>query len=68
MFSLPTESSWRYAAGDHNGFSVYVSFNLISRGDVQGTPLVEMTADDLLQAVVSGLRSNFLTARAAGCA
>jgi NAD(P)-dependent dehydrogenase (short-subunit alcohol dehydrogenase family) len=45
---------------------VDVSFNLISRGDVQGTPLVEMTADDLLRAVVTGLRGNFLTARAAG--
>jgi NAD(P)-dependent dehydrogenase (short-subunit alcohol dehydrogenase family) len=43
-----------------------VSFNLISRGDVQGTPLVEMTPDDLLRAVVTGLRSAFLTARAAG--
>jgi NAD(P)-dependent dehydrogenase (short-subunit alcohol dehydrogenase family) len=44
---------------------VDVSFNLISRGDVQGTPLVQMTPDDLLRAVVNGLRSNFLTARAA---
>jgi NAD(P)-dependent dehydrogenase (short-subunit alcohol dehydrogenase family) len=42
-----------------------VSFNLISRGDVQRTPLVDMTTDDLLRAVVTGLRSNFLTARAA---
>ena len=46
--------------------SIDVSFNLISRGDVQGTPLVEMTTDDLLRAVVNGLHSNFLTARAAG--
>lgn len=45
--------------------SVDVSFNLISRGDVQGTPLVEMTTDDLLRAPITGLRSNFLTARAA---
>jgi NAD(P)-dependent dehydrogenase (short-subunit alcohol dehydrogenase family) len=45
---------------------VDVSFNLISRGDIQGVPLVEMTADDLLRAPVNGLRSNFLTARAAG--
>ncbi len=44
---------------------VDVSFNLIARGDVQGTPLVDMTADDLLRAVVNGLRSSFLTARAA---
>jgi NAD(P)-dependent dehydrogenase (short-subunit alcohol dehydrogenase family) len=45
--------------------SVDVSFNLISRGDVQGIPLVDMAADDLLRAVDNGLRSNFLTARAA---
>ena len=38
-----------------------VSFNLVTRGDVQGTPLVEMESDDLLRAVVTGLRSNFLT-------
>jgi NAD(P)-dependent dehydrogenase (short-subunit alcohol dehydrogenase family) len=43
-----------------------VSFNLITRGDVQGTPLVEMKTDDLLRAVVNGLQSNFITARAAG--
>jgi NAD(P)-dependent dehydrogenase (short-subunit alcohol dehydrogenase family) len=45
--------------------SVDVSFNLISRGDVQGTALVDMPADDLLRAVTNGLRSSFLTARAA---
>jgi NAD(P)-dependent dehydrogenase (short-subunit alcohol dehydrogenase family) len=44
---------------------VDASFNLINRGDVQGTPLVQMTTDDLLRAVVNGLRSNFITARAA---
>jgi NAD(P)-dependent dehydrogenase (short-subunit alcohol dehydrogenase family) len=47
------------------GGGVDVSFNLISRGDVQRTPLVDMSTDDLLRAVVTGLRSNFLTARAA---
>jgi NAD(P)-dependent dehydrogenase (short-subunit alcohol dehydrogenase family) len=45
--------------------SVDVSFNLISRGDVQGTPLVDMSTDDLLRAVTTGLQSNFVTARAA---
>ena len=45
--------------------SVDVSFNLITRGDAQGTPLVEMQTDDLLRAVTNGLRSNFITARAA---
>jgi NAD(P)-dependent dehydrogenase (short-subunit alcohol dehydrogenase family) len=42
-----------------------VSFNLINRGDVQGVPLVEMTAEDFGRAVTTGLLSNFLTARAA---
>ena len=42
-----------------------ISFNLISRGDSQGTPLVEMTTDRFLDAVVTGLRTTFLTARAA---
>jgi NAD(P)-dependent dehydrogenase (short-subunit alcohol dehydrogenase family) len=44
---------------------VDISFNLITRGDAQGTPLIEMETDDLLRAVVNGLRSNFITARAA---
>ena len=44
---------------------VDISFNLTSRGDVQGVPLVDMTADDLLRAVDNGLRSSFITARAA---
>jgi NAD(P)-dependent dehydrogenase (short-subunit alcohol dehydrogenase family) len=45
--------------------SIDVSFNLITRGDVQGIPLIEMATDDLLRAAVNGLRSNFITARAA---
>ena len=34
--------------------SVDISFNLISRGDVQGIPLVDMSAADLMQAVAAG--------------
>jgi NAD(P)-dependent dehydrogenase (short-subunit alcohol dehydrogenase family) len=45
--------------------SIDVSFNLVTRGDVQGIALVEMTTDDLLRAVLNGLRTNFITARAA---
>ncbi len=45
--------------------SLDVSFNLIPRGDVQGLPLVDMAAADLLRAVDTGLRSQFITARAA---
>ena len=43
-----------------------VSFNLISRGDSQGTPLVDMTPDAYLHALTAGARTAFLTARAAG--
>lgn len=46
--------------------AVDVSFNLVTRGDVQGAPLTEMPVDDFLRPVTDGLRANFLTARAAG--
>lgn len=42
-----------------------VSFNLISHGDVQGTPMAEMQVDDYLRPVVTAVRTNFLTWRAA---
>jgi len=45
--------------------SVDISFNLISHGDVQGTPLVEMTADDYARPVETAVRTMFLTSRAA---
>jgi NAD(P)-dependent dehydrogenase (short-subunit alcohol dehydrogenase family) len=45
--------------------SIDVAFNLITRGDVQGIPLIDMATDDLLRAVVNGLRTNFISARAA---
>ena len=41
-----------------------VSFNLTSRGDVQGTRLLELDVDDFLRPTTGGLRSNFITARA----
>jgi NAD(P)-dependent dehydrogenase (short-subunit alcohol dehydrogenase family) len=41
------------------------SINVISRGDVQGMPLTDMSAEDLMAPVITGLRANFLTARAA---
>jgi NAD(P)-dependent dehydrogenase (short-subunit alcohol dehydrogenase family) len=46
--------------------SIDISFNLISRGDVQGVPLIDMSVADLTHAVISGLQANFITARAAG--
>ena len=42
-----------------------VSFNLVTRGDDQGTPLVEMTAERFLHAITTGVATTFLTARAA---
>jgi NAD(P)-dependent dehydrogenase (short-subunit alcohol dehydrogenase family) len=49
---------------DHAG-SVDVSVNLITRGDVQGTRLLDMDLDDYLRPLVTGARSNYITARAA---
>ena len=45
--------------------SIDVSFNLISRGDVQGIPLLEMTAEDFVRPITTGITTNFVTARAA---
>lgn len=42
-----------------------ISFNLVSRGDVQGTPIVDLSVDQFLGAVTNGSRTAFLTARAA---
>jgi 3-oxoacyl-[acyl-carrier protein] reductase len=45
--------------------SIDVSFNLISTGDVQGTPLVEMALDDFERPVMTRVRTQFLTSKAA---
>jgi 3-oxoacyl-[acyl-carrier protein] reductase len=45
--------------------SLDVSFNVITHGDVQGTPMVEMELDDYLQPVATAVSTTFLTARAA---
>jgi NAD(P)-dependent dehydrogenase (short-subunit alcohol dehydrogenase family) len=45
--------------------SIDVSFNLITRGDVQGIPLVEMTTADFTRPITTGITSTFITARAA---
>lgn len=52
------------AVADQAG-QVDVSFNLVSRGDVQGIPLLDMSPADFAQPVSTGLATNFLTARAA---
>ncbi|RSD16479.1 SDR family NAD(P)-dependent oxidoreductase [Amycolatopsis eburnea] len=45
--------------------SLDVSFNLISHGDVQGTPLADMALADYERPVLTAVRTQFLTARAA---
>jgi 3-oxoacyl-[acyl-carrier protein] reductase len=45
--------------------SIDISFNLISYGDVQGTPLAEMELEDFERPVINAVRTQFLTARAA---
>jgi NAD(P)-dependent dehydrogenase (short-subunit alcohol dehydrogenase family) len=49
---------------DHG--SLDISMSLISTGDVQGTPLVEMALADFECPIHNAVRSTFLTARAAG--
>lgn len=45
---------------------VDISLNLISRGDVQGIPLIQMATADFLKPLTVGVTSNFITAKAAG--
>jgi NAD(P)-dependent dehydrogenase (short-subunit alcohol dehydrogenase family) len=45
--------------------SIDVSFNLISRGDVQGIPLADMCTADFARAITTGITTNFITGRAA---
>jgi NAD(P)-dependent dehydrogenase (short-subunit alcohol dehydrogenase family) len=42
-----------------------ISINLISRGDVQGTRLLDMSVDDFIAPTITGLKGNYITARAA---
>jgi NAD(P)-dependent dehydrogenase (short-subunit alcohol dehydrogenase family) len=41
-----------------------IAMNVISHGDVQGTPLVDMTLEDYERPVVNGVRTTFLTSTA----
>jgi 3-oxoacyl-[acyl-carrier protein] reductase len=47
------------------GGSLDISFNLISHGDAQGTPMVEMELEDYERPIVTAVRTTFLTSRAA---
>ena len=42
-----------------------ISFDLISVGDAQGTPLAEITWDDFMRPIETAVRTNFLTIKAA---
>jgi 3-oxoacyl-[acyl-carrier protein] reductase len=44
--------------------SIDIAFNLISHGDVQGTPLVELSLADFERPVHTAVRTMFLTSRA----
>ncbi|AXB43178.1 SDR family NAD(P)-dependent oxidoreductase [Amycolatopsis albispora] len=45
--------------------SLDISLNLVSRGDVQGVPLAEMSVQDFAGPITTGVTTNFITARAA---
>ena len=45
--------------------SIDVSFNLITHPFVHGTPMAEMELEDFIRPVVTGVRTTFLTSRAA---
>jgi 3-oxoacyl-[acyl-carrier protein] reductase len=45
--------------------SIDISFNLISVGDVQGTPLAEMPLEDFERPIMTAVRTQFLTSRTA---
>jgi NAD(P)-dependent dehydrogenase (short-subunit alcohol dehydrogenase family) len=53
----------RVAAADG---AIDIALNVISHGDVQGTPFVEMSLADDEQPVVTALRTTFITWRAVG--
>lgn len=46
--------------------SLDVSLNLISRGDVQGIPLAEMTTADFLRPITTAITTTFITAAEIG--
>jgi 3-oxoacyl-[acyl-carrier protein] reductase len=45
--------------------AIDVSFNLISHGDVQGTPMASMQLEDFMRPIDTVVRSTFITVRAA---
>lgn len=45
--------------------SLDVSLNLVTRGDVQGIPLTDISTADFLRPITTGITANFITARTA---
>ncbi len=45
--------------------SIDISFNLVTAGDVQGIPLIDMTTADFTRPIVTRATANFISARAA---
>src|SRR3954468_181516 len=52
----------RHAAAVAAGGGLHVSFNLVTRGDRQGTPLIDMATEDYLHAIATAARTAFVTA------
>jgi NAD(P)-dependent dehydrogenase (short-subunit alcohol dehydrogenase family) len=48
------------------GGSIDIGMNVITHGDLQGTPFIEMDVEDYLRPVETAVRTTFLTSRAAG--
>ncbi|GIH73123.1 3-oxoacyl-ACP reductase [Sphaerimonospora thailandensis] len=44
---------------------IHISLNLVSRGDAQGVPLANMATADFVRAIMNGITTTFITARAA---
>jgi NAD(P)-dependent dehydrogenase (short-subunit alcohol dehydrogenase family) len=64
--ALDEESVGRFvAAVSEEAGRLDISFNAISVGDVQGTPLAEMGWEDFARPIENAVRSNFLTVKAA---
>ena len=64
--ALDAEAVDRHAvavAAEEGGIDI--SFNLITHGDVQGTPMAEMDVDDYVRPVETAVRTTFITTRAA---
>jgi NAD(P)-dependent dehydrogenase (short-subunit alcohol dehydrogenase family) len=54
-----------HAADVASAGGIDISMNLVARPDVQGIALVDLAVDDYVRPVDTGLRTNFITARAA---